>query len=180
MDNACNSILTDAKLPNNDFPVPLLRAYTVLDFIQLYSLDPSNLMGWFFLKRFYLFLERGEGRDKEKERNTDMREKHRSVASGTCPNQGLNLQLRHVSWLGIKPVTFHFEPTETHWSGLILWVFHPPYRVQCFYLSLWKVFKKKFQEKKLQCQSFTHKSTLNISLNEAKSKYKTEWNMKIY
>ena len=29
-----------------------------------------------FLKDFYLFLEREEGREKESERNTDVREKH--------------------------------------------------------------------------------------------------------
>ena len=43
-----------------------------------------------FKKYFaYLFVERGEGR----ERNINVREKHRSCI---CPNQGLNLQPRHV------------------------------------------------------------------------------------
>ena len=32
---------------------------------------------------FYLLLERGEGREKKRERNIDVREKHRSVASYT-------------------------------------------------------------------------------------------------
>ena len=39
------------------------------------------------LKDFvYLFLERREGREKEREKNISVREKHGSVASSTCPN----------------------------------------------------------------------------------------------
>ena len=46
-------------------------------------------------KDFYnLFLERGEGREEERERDIDVREKHRSVASRVLPHQGWNL--RHV------------------------------------------------------------------------------------
>ena len=37
---------------------------------------------------FYLFLERGKGRGDERERNIDVREKHRSVASCVHPDQG--------------------------------------------------------------------------------------------
>ena len=37
----------------------------------------------------YLFLERGKRREKEGERNIDVREKHRLVASHMCPNRGL-------------------------------------------------------------------------------------------
>ena len=51
------------------------------------------------LKTIYflnLFLERGEGRGEERERNIDVRQKHQSVASPTLPDQGLNLQPRHV------------------------------------------------------------------------------------
>ena len=36
----------------------------------------------------YLFLERGEGREKERERNIDVREKRQSIASHTHPNWG--------------------------------------------------------------------------------------------
>ena len=40
----------------------------------------------FFLKDFiYLFLERGKRREKERERNIDLREKHQSVASRRPP-----------------------------------------------------------------------------------------------
>ena len=58
---------------------------------------------FYFLNDFiYLFLERGEGRKKEKERNIPMQEKQWSVAShmlstgdlahnpGMCPDQELN------------------------------------------------------------------------------------------
>ena len=42
------------------------------------------------LKKYilYLFLEGGEGRYKEKERNIDVWEKHQLVASYTCPSWG--------------------------------------------------------------------------------------------
>ena len=40
---------------------------------------------------------RGEGeREKETWRNTDVRKKHQLAASCTHPNEGLNLQPRHV------------------------------------------------------------------------------------
>ena len=44
----------------------------------------------------YLFLERGEGREKVMGRNIDVQEKYRLLASRTHGNQGLNLQPRHV------------------------------------------------------------------------------------
>ena len=43
--------------------------------------------------------ERGRGerdRVKQRERNMDVREKHRSVASRTCPDQGWNPQPMYV------------------------------------------------------------------------------------
>ena len=42
-------------------------------------------------------LQRGEGREKERERNIKARE---------LPHWGLSLQPRHVPWLGIKPAAF--------------------------------------------------------------------------
>ena len=41
----------------------------------------------FFKDFIYLFLESGEGREKERERNIGAREKHRSVASYTPPTR---------------------------------------------------------------------------------------------
>ena len=67
-----------------------------------------------FFQRFYFFLERGEGREKERERNINVREKYRSVSSHTCPNQGLNPQPRHVPWPGIDFLLWGSMPNQ--WS----------------------------------------------------------------
>ena len=68
-----------------------------------------------------LFLERGEGREKERKRNIAVREKHRSVAScmpltgdlacnpGMCPDWELNRQP-----FGSQAST---QPTEPHQPG---------------------------------------------------------------
>ena len=56
---------------------------------------------YLFIKIFYFFRERErEGKREE--------EKHQSVASHTCPNQGLGLQPSHVLRLRIQPETFLF------------------------------------------------------------------------
>ena len=57
---------------------------------------------------FCFILERWEGREKEKERDTDVREKHRLVASRMHPDWGLNSQPRHVPRPGIELATFCF------------------------------------------------------------------------
>ena len=44
----------------------------------------------------YLFIFREKGREKERERNIDVREKHQSVASRLCTDQGLNPQAGYV------------------------------------------------------------------------------------
>ena len=59
----------------------------------------------FFKDFIYLFF-RGEGREKERERNIDVREKHHLAASHTGPSQVWIPQPRHLP--GIKLVTFHF------------------------------------------------------------------------
>ena len=60
-------------------------------------------------------------REEKWEQNIDVGEKHRLVAFCTRPDQGLNLQPRHVLGPGIKPVTLLFvgwwQPTEPHWLG---------------------------------------------------------------
>ena len=69
-----------------------------------------------FLKSFYLFLKRGEAR----ERNISVREKHQSDASCMRPNWGPNPQPRHVLWPGIKLATFCFvqpHPTQLSHTG---------------------------------------------------------------
>ena len=71
------------------------------------------------LKKFFLIIiiflllipegeEGGRGERKESEKNIDVRGKHRSVASYTCPNWGLNLHPGHVPCLGIEPVAVWF------------------------------------------------------------------------
>ena len=79
-----------------------------------------------FLKRFYLFLGRREGREKERERNTDVWEKQlvasctpptRDLACkpGTCPDQESNQ----------RPFSLQAgsQSTEPHQPGQILWLF---------------------------------------------------------
>ena len=70
-------------------------------------------------KMFYLFLERGERREKERDRNrtTVVREKHQSVANwglacnpGMCPDRESN-QGPFALWEDA-------QPTEPHRSGL--------------------------------------------------------------
>ena len=57
---------------------------------------------------FFFFRERGEEREKKRERNIHTREKHRSVASLSRPDWGRNQPPTHVPWQGIELVTFHF------------------------------------------------------------------------
>ena len=72
------------------------------------------------LKDFYLFLEKGEGKKKERERNIDVREKHLSVASHTRLDQARACnQPRNVHWLRIEPATFQFARWHpTNWDTL--------------------------------------------------------------
>ena len=57
----------------------------------------------FFKDFIHSFLERGEGKEKERETSIDMREKHHQLPL----NWGLNPQPRHVSSPGIELATFH-------------------------------------------------------------------------
>ena len=52
---------------------------------------------FFFKVYIYLFLERGEAREKERKRNISVREKHRSVASHMPPTGGPGWQPRPVA-----------------------------------------------------------------------------------
>ena len=71
-------------------------------------LSATGVFFFWFLTFIYSLLERGKGRKKQRERNIDVRGKHRSLASCLQPNRGPGLQPRHVPWPGIKLATFHF------------------------------------------------------------------------
>ena len=68
----------------------------------------------FFKKDFtYLFLDRGEGREKERERNINV-----WLPLMHTPYWGPGLQPRHVPWLGIEPVTLWFTGWRSiHWAA---------------------------------------------------------------
>ena len=53
-----------------------------------------------------MILERGKGWEKERERNIDVREKHRLAASCTRPDWGPNLQPSHVPWIQTDLITW--------------------------------------------------------------------------
>ena len=56
-------------------------------------------------------MERGEGREKEWERNINVQ------LSLACPPWGPGLQPRHVPWQGIEPATFRFTGWHSiHWA----------------------------------------------------------------
>ena len=57
------------------------------------SSDLDFVLGVYFFKRFYLFLERWKEREKEGERNIDVLETHRLVVSHTPPTWDLALNL---------------------------------------------------------------------------------------
>ena len=58
----------------------------------------------FFKDFIYLFLVKGEGREKERERNISvwLPLPHHAQGHLAC------MQLRHVTWLGTEPVTLQF------------------------------------------------------------------------
>ena len=61
-----------------------------------------------FFKRFYLFLEREEGKEEEREGNIDVREKHQLVASCMCPEWGPDRNPGMCPESGIEPLTHRF------------------------------------------------------------------------
>ena len=71
-----------------------------------------------FFKGLIYFLGRGEGREKGRERNISV------WLLLNRPHWGPGSQPRHVTWLGIEPVTLWFaaraQSTELHQPGLIL------------------------------------------------------------
>ena len=73
------------------------------------------------LKEFiYLFLEREEGRERKRKRNTDVKEKHQLGAFRTHPDQTHNPGMRPAQESNRQPVVLRddTQPTEPHWLGL--------------------------------------------------------------
>ena len=69
----------------------------------------------FFEDFIYFFLERGEEREKERERNINVWEIPGCFLH--TPNWGPGLKPRHVPWLGIEPATFRFTGwISIHWA----------------------------------------------------------------
>ena len=92
-------------------------------FSYVYRSEVLGFIYFLFFKYFiHIFLDRGEGKEKQRKRNTDVWEKHRSVASHMLPNQGPNCNP------GLCPDREsnqrHFalrddsQPTEPHQPGL--------------------------------------------------------------
>ena len=108
----------------------------------------------------YLFLERGEEREKE-ERNTDVKN-----INPSHPDQGPNLQPRHVPWPGIELPTFCIAGWRlTNWGILVLAFFfflnlsfeHVVLRFNCTIYIFWMLlFPLIF---KLNCYMWIIKST---------------------
>ena len=69
----------------------------------------------FFKKILFIYLEREEGKEKE-------REKHLLVAPHTPPHQGIGPQPRHVTDQELNQQIFalwdNAQPTDPYWSGL--------------------------------------------------------------
>ena len=84
------------------FPPPLISVFSVGLHI--------------FLKRFYLFLGRGEGSEKEGEKHHCAREISVNCLSH-APSWEPGLQPRHVPWLGIEPAILWFAGWHSaHWA----------------------------------------------------------------
>ena len=86
-------------------------------------------------KRYYLFLERGKEREKERENHWCARDTSMSCLLHD-PTWVPGPQPRHVSRLGIEPVTFHFPGWHsihwaTHQQGHIYKI------LQCVHIHCW-------------------------------------------
>ena len=89
---------------------PLLKEH----FTDYRIIDWRNFLKILFI---CLFLEIGEGRERDKERNIYVTEKHQSVASHVLPSWGPGSQPKHMPWLEIEPVTFQFTDQHSiHWA----------------------------------------------------------------
>ena len=84
--------------------------------ISIKNLKKNIVVNWekITFLRLYLFIFRGRGREGEREG-----EKHQCVISclSLAPNWRPGPQLRHVTWLGIEPMTLCFTGLQSiHWA----------------------------------------------------------------
>ena len=104
--------------------IPFLYSKCQVGFLYiLYSLNFTYLFIYLFI---CLFLER-EGMEKERDRNSDVREKHQPVVSRVDPDRGHYLEHRHVPWLLINPATLSRSVGEqpTNWAPAVRFPFIP-------------------------------------------------------
>ena len=87
---------------------------------ELYTLKWLTFYYMAFISTFFtrflknLYLERAEGKEKERERNIKV---WLPLMHPHCPNRGPGPQPRHVPWLGIKPTTLWFAGQHSiHWA----------------------------------------------------------------
>ena len=76
----------------------------------------------YIVKCMYACIYRQRGREEERVGgNINVRKKYWSVVFHMHPNQGLNLQSRHVPWPGIEPATYHISGhCPTKWATVVM------------------------------------------------------------
>ena len=107
---------TQFKILANQILPSKLFWHLGLDFVCLHHphitwyFEPKNNCG-FFKDFIYLFVERGEGTEKDRGRNISL------WLHSHAPYWGPGLQPRHVPWLGIQPDTLWFGGWRSiHWA----------------------------------------------------------------
>ena len=112
----CHANFTSINWVLNTWRIILVSLPLCLtDIQQTFTHTPSCITHWYFLKKdcIYLFLERGEEREKGRERNISV-----WLPLVRHPHWGPGPQPRHVPWLGIKPATPWFTGRHSiHWAA---------------------------------------------------------------
>ena len=120
----CSVPLSPVNLPTPFLFVLFMFTYLIFVF-YITMLSVVSLPHCTFYKRFY-FSERGEGREKEKERYWCARRETAFGCLSHASSRGPGPQPRHVPWQGIKPATFQFTyQCSIHWAtpALLLYFF---------------------------------------------------------
>ena len=125
-----------------DIPVLQSKIHVTL-FLALLKLFPPLFYFFkkrdviYFLKNIYVFLDRGEGWEKDRERNINVWLPLNAPPTGNLArNPG-----RHVPWLGIEPAILWFTSRSSiHWATptrvlFLLLVYHLLSPLRCFNLT---------------------------------------------